>query len=138
MAMSKTEKLSKWFEKNATAAKDKRIDAKIIKVSDLKEIEFVKTGNALFDTMIGGFPRGRFSLIFGGPAVGKTTLLAQICGKVINDGLTAMIFEPENRAEKGWMTKFMDSEKVFMTQTTSLGTALDSLIKVVDSGCTGS
>jgi hypothetical protein len=45
-----------------------------------------------------------------------------------------MIFEPENRAEKKWMLKFMKGNRVFVSQSTKLGDALDSLVKIVESG----
>jgi len=71
MAMDKTQKLQAWMQKAAASkSKDKKITLTFKKVSELDDIEYVPTGNALFDTIIGGFPRGRFSMLFGGPKVG--------------------------------------------------------------------
>lgn len=133
--MTKAEKLGKWLEKAQTAKKkDDKLNIQIKRVSDLEEVEFVKTGITLLDEMVGGFPRGRFSLVFGGPQTGKSTMMSQAIGHIIKNGGSAMIFEPENRAEKKWMMKFMDGDSVYISQATGLGDALDSLVKVVESG----
>jgi len=137
MAKSKAEQLGSYLERaTSLKSKDKRVDATIKRVEELDDIEYVKTGNIVFDKMIGGFPRGRFSLMYGGPGVGKSSFVAQVCGHVVNPAVdqSALIFEPENRADKTYMRRFMDTNKVFISQNAGLGIALDNLIKIVKSG----
>ena len=47
----------------------------IRKLSDAPLIEFVSTGVPEIDSLVGGWPRGRISEVFGDPATGKSSLM---------------------------------------------------------------
>ena len=131
----KYEKLGKFLQKATTErSKEKKIDIKIVRASELSDIEYVKTGVDIFDTLVGGFPRGQFSLVFGGPSVGKTTFMLKTCGYVTDNAGSSVIMEPENRADKKWWSKFLDLNKVFVSQATGLGACLDNAVKIIKSG----
>lgn len=134
MAQTKVEKLGKFIEKAENdRSKEHRLDIKIVRASDLDDISFLPTGITLFDAAFGGLPRGMYSMIFGGEGVGKTTLLVNAMANTIATGGSAVLLEPENRQSKTWMTKFLDLGKLYTSQATSLGKALDASIKLVES-----
>lgn len=134
MGQKKAEKLFKTIEKLSTAKKEDKTRINIIRASDLADIEFIKTGIEPFDSVVGGFPRGRFSLVYGGTGVGKTTLELMTCGKCIREDLAPLIMEPENRAEKKYWAKYVNLDLLPLSQATSLGDTLDSLVRIIETG----
>jgi RecA/RadA recombinase len=134
--MMKFEKLGNFLKKAETAPKDRKIDIGFKTLDELEEISFIPTGNPLFDGTVGGFPRSRHSLLFGGASVGKSTFLAQSMGYQTSDALDLGIclIEPENRSDKRWMLKFIKGDRIYISQCTSLGDALDAVGHLAESG----
>jgi recombination protein RecA len=135
MAQTRQEKLFKTLERLSNASKkEDRLKINIIKASDLADITFIPSGNELFDNVVGGWPRGKFSLVFGGSGTGKTSFVLQTIANANKLGLSSLLMEPENRADKKHWAKTVDLAQLPITQCTSLGDALDSLIKIVETG----
>jgi recombination protein RecA len=135
MAQTRQEKLFKTLERLSTASKkEDRLKINIVKASDLADITFIPSGDDLFDAIVGGWPRGKFSLVFGGSGVGKTSFILQSIANANKLGLASLLMEPENRADKKHWAKTVDLSQLPITQCTSLGDALDSLVKIVETG----
>lgn len=68
-------------------AKKKEEVVEVGKLSDIKDVEYISTGVAELDELVGGFARGRLTQLWGKPGVGKSYLLAKcmasLDGKVL-------------------------------------------------------
>lgn len=77
----------------------KKEPPKLIKASDLPEIEFVTTGFSELDKVV-KFPRGRITEIFGLQSVGKTTLTLISIAGMTKAGLKCLFIDVENTFNK--------------------------------------
>jgi len=116
-------------------AKDKRLNIEIIKASELRSQEYIPTGNPAFDLVFGGWPRGMFSCIYGGPGCGKTSLIMQAIAHEQSLNMGIFIAESEQSFSKKWaVTHGVDLENLVMTQSTDLGSVLDAVVRIAATG----
>lgn len=54
----------------------------IVKMSEVKKVEFVTSGVPEIDELTGGYPRGRISQVYGLAGVGKTTLMMKCLAEI--------------------------------------------------------
>lgn len=60
----------------------KKEESMVGTLEDLKKVEYISTGVAELDEMIGGFARGRLTEVWGNPGSGKSYLLAKCMASV--------------------------------------------------------
>lgn len=99
---------------------------KLIRASDLPEIEFITTGFPEVDKIV-QFPRGRIVEIFGLQSVGKTTLTMISIAGMTKAGLKCLFVDVENTFNKEWATKLgvdlknlMVSDEVILEEIVTL------------------
>ncbi len=54
----------------------------IVGMANIKPLTFITTGVKEIDELVGGYPRGRISMIYGLAAVGKTTLMMKCLAEI--------------------------------------------------------
>lgn len=101
-------------------------EKKLIKASDLPDIEFITTGFPEIDEIV-QFPRGRIVEIFGLQSVGKTTLTMISIAGMTKAGYKCLFIDVENTFNKEWavklgvdLTKLMVSEEVILEEIVTL------------------
>lgn len=57
----------------------------VIRLSDLKPVEFVSSGVPEIDELVGGFPRARITEVYGMQGVGKTSLMTMCLANMSKD-----------------------------------------------------
>lgn len=77
---------------------------KLVKASDLPDIEFITTGFPEVDKIV-QFPKGRIVEIFGLQSVGKTTLTMISMAGMTKAGLSCLFIDVENTFNKEWAMK---------------------------------
>lgn len=73
--------------------------SKVIKLSELGEVEFVTSGIAEVDAITGGFPRARVTEVYGKTGVGKTTLMTKTL-VAMSEKETVLFIDSENAINK--------------------------------------
>jgi len=115
-----------------------------------QSIPHISTGCIALDYLIGGkenekgirpcpgIPRGRFSLIYGQPGAGKTTIALQTCASICNDGGTAVYIDWENEVEPKYAQALgvpvTDRSKFLLFQPTTMEDGLTIMTKLSASG----
>lgn len=115
-----------------------------------QSIPHISTGCIALDYLIGGrenekgvkpcpgIPRGRFSLIYGLPGSGKTTIALQTCATICNDGGTAIYIDWENEVEPKYAqalgVPITDRSKFILYQPTTLEEGLTIMVKMAEQG----
>ena len=103
---------------NGTRENLNKIRAKKIPISKLMQLPKCPTGiQGLDEITSGGLPRGRSTLLAGGPGCGKTLLATEFLVR------GATLFN-----EPGVFMAFEETESELKANTTSLGFDLDGLI----------
>jgi len=116
-------------------AKDKKIAVEVVRACDLKELEYIETGNPAFDLVFGGFPRGRFSIIYGGPGCGKTSFILRAIAHQQKNDIGVFLCESEQSFSKKWAAaNGVDLENLAMTQSTDVGDVLDAVTRIAATG----
>lgn len=115
-----------------------------------QSIPHISTGCIALDYLIGGkenekgirpcpgIPRGRFSLVYGQPGAGKTTIALQTCASICNDGGTAVYIDWENEVEPKYAQALgvpvTDRSKFLLFQPTTMEDGLTIMTKLSASG----
>lgn len=101
-------------------------EKKLIKASDLPQVEFITTGFPEVDEIV-KFPRGRMVEIFGLQSVGKTTLTMISIAGMTKAGLKCLFIDVENTFNKDWaeklgvdLDKLMVSDEVILEEIVTL------------------
>lgn len=88
---------------------------KLIKASELPEIEFITTGFPELDEVV-QFPRGRVTEIFGLQSVGKTTLTLISIAGITKSGLKTLFIDVENTFNKDRAIELgIDIDKLYVS-----------------------
>jgi recombination protein RecA len=100
--------------------------SKLVRASDLPDIEFITTGIADLDDVV-QFPRGRITEIFGLQSVGKTTLTMISIAGMTKAGFKTLFIDVENTFNKDWakdqgvdLTKLTVSEETIVEEIAEL------------------
>ena len=111
--MSKKKSLSKLRKKYG---KD------VIKKGGMNEIKKFPTGIVTLDQLLqGGWPRGRWSMIFGQKATCKTSLCKYTAGKVQNDGGEVLVVDAENTWDPDYADQLgMDANKAYYSRPSTV------------------
>lgn len=95
-------------------------EKKLMKASELPEIEFITTGFPEVDEIV-KFPKGRIVEIFGLQSVGKTTLTMISIAGMTKAGLKCLFIDVENTFNKEWATRLgVDLDKLFVSNESIL------------------
>ena len=78
---------------------DKEEVTKIVRLSELSEVQFATSGVPEIDKMTGGFPRARITEVYGKTGVGKTTLMTK-CLSVMSVDHKVLFIDAENALNK--------------------------------------
>lgn len=112
---------------NSKIVEDLMASGKLIKASDLPEIEFITTGFPELDKVV-RFPRGRVTEIYGLQSVGKTTLTMISIAGMTKAGLRTLFIDVENTFHKEWATNLgVDLAKL----TVSNEVILEEIVELV-------
>lgn len=68
----------------------------VISLSKVKPIEFVTSGVPEIDSLVGGFPRGRMTQIYGLSGIGKTSLMILCLAALSKSGEKVLYIDAEN------------------------------------------
>lgn len=102
-------------------------EKKLIKASDLPDIEFITTGFKELDDVV-QFPRGRVTEIFGLQSVGKTTLTLMSIAGMTQAGMKTLFIDVENTFSKDRATELgIDLTKL----TISDETIVEEIVQIV-------
>lgn len=98
--------MAKELSAQAKAALMKKLG--IVQADQLKPAEYMLTGFSRIDRIRGddrlGLLRGAYSVIYGTPGGGKSTVTYQIIANLQKQGLKCLLFNIENSFDKGWAT----------------------------------
>lgn len=104
-------------------------EKKLIKASELPDIEFITTGFPEVDKVV-QFPKGRIVEIYGLQSVGKTTLTMISIAGMTKAGLNCLFIDVENTFNKEWAKRLgVDPEKL----TVSDEVILEEIVEIVKS-----
>lgn len=70
-------------------------ESKIRPMDKIGKVEFVTSGIPELDALVGGFPRKRYTLVYGLPSVGKTTLMIR-CLAAISKSAKVLFIDAES------------------------------------------
>lgn len=102
-------------------------EKKLIRASDLPDIEFITTGFEELDKVV-QFPRGRVTEIFGLQSVGKTTLTLMSIAGMTKSGMKTLFIDVENSFNKDRATELgIDLKKL----TISDESIVEEIVQIV-------
>src|SRR5699024_709097 len=93
----------------------------------------IRTGSLALDMAlgIGGWPRGRFNLVFGEESSGKTTLALHAVREAQKQGVPVVYIDGENALDPNYMRKIgIDLKKLLIAQPPHLERAIDLMFKI--------
>ena len=91
------------------------------------------TGDQAEYTGVGGFPRGRYTVVWGPEAVGKSSLMARFMGKAQAAGDLVLLIDAENRADAAWMRKQgVNTENLLVHRGGIMEDGLQDLINLME------
>lgn len=106
--------------------------AEVRKLSELADTKFVTTGVKEIDELVGGFPRGRLTELYGKEQVGKTSLMAMCLASISQDSKMLYI-DAENALNKARMAKLgAVAENIDFTNEYQLEKVADLVTASVD------
>ena len=114
-------------------------DGTVVSLTDKPEVvDRIPTGSLAIDRMTdGGVPIGRITQIFGGEAVGKTTIAIQTCIEAQKkfEDKKVLIVDTEHAVNPQYITSFgLDPERTLLAQPRHAEEALDLVSRYVESG----
>lgn len=134
--------LSKQLDKDHTIEKEGRIVTNsLVRLGDKKilRVPCISTGLPTLDYEVlqyGGIPRGRMLEVFGPESAGKTTLALHIAAQEQKNGGIVHFEDAEHKLEPIWAVKLgVNIDDLLFNQPNSGEEALDSIDKIVESGC---
>ena len=134
--------LSKALDKAHTIEKDGRIVTNsLVRLGDrpILRVPCISTGLPTLDFEVlqyGGIPRGRMLEVFGPESAGKTTLALHIAAQEQKLGGIVHFEDAEHKLEPLWAKKLgVNIDDLLFNQPNSGEEALDSIDKIVESGC---
>ena len=134
--------LSKQLDKAHTIEKEGRIVVNsLVRLGDRKvlRVPCIATGLPTLDFEVlqyGGVPRGRMLEVFGPESAGKTTLALHIAAQEQKNGGIVHFEDAEHKLEPVWAMKMgVNIDDLLFNQPNSGEEALDSIDKIVESGC---
>ena len=134
--------LSKQLDKSHTIEKEGRIVTNsLVRLGDRKvlRVPCISTGLPTLDYEVlqyGGVPRGRMLEVFGPESAGKTTLALHIAAQEQKNGGIVHFEDAEHKLEPIWAMKLgVNIDDLLFNQPNSGEEALDSIDKIVESGC---
>ena len=134
--------LSKALDKAHTIEKDGRIVTNsLVRLGDrpVLRVPCISTGLPTLDYEVlqyGGIPRGRMLEVFGPESAGKTTLALHIAAQEQKLGGIVHFEDAEHKLEPLWAKKLgVNIDDLLFNQPNSGEEALDSIDKIVESGC---
>jgi len=133
MARSKQEKLMALLEKDAGKAKGQKFGS-IMSAAEAKPVEYILTDMPEFDYRFGGLPRGRYTILYGGPSGGKSTLVLEMIGNLQKQGRSVALFETEATLDTEWaIRQGVDLDKLALSTDTAMS-VLDQVGELVRTG----
>ena len=134
--------LSKQLDKAHTIEKEGRIVTNsLVRLGDRKvlRVPCISTGLPTLDYEVlqyGGVPRGRMLEVFGPESAGKTTLALHLAAQEQKNGGIVHFEDAEHKLEPMWAQKLgVNIDDLLFNQPNSGEEALDSIDKIVESGC---
>lgn len=134
--------LSKQLDKDHTIEKIGRIVTNsLVRLGDrpILRVPCISTGLPTFDYDVlqyGGIPRGRMIEVFGPESAGKTSLALHIIAQEQANGGICHFEDAEHKLEPTWAQKLkVNIDDLLFNQPNSGEEALDSIDKLVESGC---
>ena len=109
---------------------NKKYKKEIIK-TDLKSPDKISTGLISLDKlMAGGYPRGKWTMIFGSKGTCKTSLCNLVAGRVVNSGGTVVVIDSENTWDPAYAkTLGLDTSKIVYNRPDNLEEGATVLMK---------
>ena len=108
--------------KKTIADLKKKYGENVISLGGMAELQKVPTGIISIDRILeGGFPRGRWSMIFGQKASCKTSLCKHMVGKFQDLKEEVLVVDPENTWDPDYAKQLgMDSSKCFYNRPSTV------------------
>lgn len=100
----------------------------------------IRTGSLALDMAlgIGGWPKGRFNLVFGEESSGKTTMALHAVREAQKQGINSVYIDGENALDPNYMHKIgIDLKKLLIAQPPHLERAIDLMFTLMDTDKVG-